>query len=1291
MHRSLGTLLIVILSFCINSISAANTNQLVNLINQGEYERALLYAKDIRVWINVPQGSIVLDLDSAIRFTELSKAYNSLRNERKKIRLFLADVCMEQGQVLSKNDRWSDDACLNFLFAEYTRRGILGNEDPSALQAFRASSYTRKSVFSYLGTPLPNEGFLLKEISIMKACNRSKKDIAIRYRILCMLENKLKEYGKAVIYGQQAYDLFTSLPHGGVGELEDIVTQLAWAYYQTKDYENAEKYYIVLLKNFYKAFTRGDQENEKSYHKDLYRLAYSQYKQKKYAEAVDNFVKVRDYRKTTLGAENESYISVTEKIGYCYYYQKKYKSAIPYLKEVVTYNDKNNIQDNNAIDIERKLAISYYKTYKYKSSIPYFKKVVEYYRSNNSKNDNYIDALYWLGSAYYYNKQYSKAIENLEPVESYYAQNKDKSVSSYAHILKILGDSYLKRYKYAQAELTYTKIISNLKVANQTSDEIYAIAKKKLADSYKNQGKTAEALVTYKEALTLLYKLPNTDCEEIIDAHLSAAGLYESAGDYAHTEKNYLDALNLACNEQCKSKELSLIYNNLYVLYSNLGDYDRANKLLRNATRSMEKEGRENDPLYCTLLNNIGNLYIEQGKNEKAKQALERALEVAHKQKDNESIPYIYSNFGLLNVNNDKGEQYFKEAIDSLSVSEISQAIDKISFISNLIDYYIGRDQTDKAMPYIQQIEDIISTYHLEDNPQSARVYSTIANLYNKSKDFAKALTYTEKMLSLVKNQFANAVDFMSEQQRESLWNEMNNKFVMGNIICHNAYFSLITHAAEVAYDAELFKKGILLSSANLINQSILSSGNEQLINQWHYLKGLKSDLQDNTLDSKQKEEITQEIEKTEKEIIAKSADYRQSRKMANLTWKDVQRNLNKNEIAIEFMEVRGRGDTCTYCALVICPKESSPLLIPLFTSVELQPLLEQGQTNPNILYSYEEKGQQVSEYIWKALKPYIKKSKTIYFAPSGLLHQLAIETLPYSKNKTYGDVFNLVRLTSTRETVFRNKELKYNNAVLYGGIDYSIGISEMEKNSSIYNTETMFAVRGLDSDSTNRGSIAFLDSTLSEVNTISEILKNKFIHTTTYSGSEANEESFKALSGTHPDIIHIATHGFYWSDSIAKRTKYITNRRDYNTNTIIAPMRRCGLLFAGSSLAYMGYGAQLPSNVQDGILTAQEISILNFKGVNLVALSACETGVGDITGEGVYGLQRALKIAGVQTIIMSLWQVEDAATKMIMTEFYEQWQIKKKTKREAFKIAQKRVRKYYPNPRSWAAFVILD
>jgi CHAT domain-containing protein len=212
-----------------------------------------------------------------------------------------------------------------------------------------------------------------------------------------------------------------------------------------------------------------------------------------------------------------------------------------------------------------------------------------------------------------------------------------------------------------------------------------------------------------------------------------------------------------------------------------------------------------------------------------------------------------------------------------------------------------------------------------------------------------------------------------------------------------------------------------------------------------------------------------------------------------------------------------------------------------------------------------------------------------------------------------------------------------------------------------------------------------FLKGTLVEAEAINKELQEFKISTTLFSGENANEESFKSLSSKSPTIIHIATHGFYIADNKSKNTDLEAGNNFKNNKN---PLFRCGLIMAGVNRVWTGNKAI--EGVDDGILTAFEVSNLDLSNTKLVVLSACETGLGDIKGsEGVYGLQRAFKMAGVHYMITTLWEIQDEVTVEFMKVFYQQW-LKGKDIHDAFKLAQVEMRNKY-EANYWAAFVLVE
>jgi CHAT domain-containing protein len=224
-------------------------------------------------------------------------------------------------------------------------------------------------------------------------------------------------------------------------------------------------------------------------------------------------------------------------------------------------------------------------------------------------------------------------------------------------------------------------------------------------------------------------------------------------------------------------------------------------------------------------------------------------------------------------------------------------------------------------------------------------------------------------------------------------------------------------------------------------------------------------------------------------------------------------------------------------------------------------------------------------------------------------------------------------------------------------------------------------------------GGFTYLDGTLREVEKIQKLLNDNKVNPLTITGNDATEESFKSLNNLKsPVFIHIATHGFFFPEPLKTGTNqpYLKKSAFDPFKNSENPLLRSGLIFAGANHAWKNQ--PLPANVEDGILLASEVAEMYLPNTMLVVLSACETGLGDIKGnEGVFGLQRAFRMAGVRYLINSLWQVPDYQTSELMTKFYEYW-LSGLPIHDSFRNAQTFLKhKYSDNPFNWAAFVLLE
>lgn len=412
---------------------------------------------------------------------------------------------------------------------------------------------------------------------------------------------------------------------------------------------------------------------------------------------------------------------------------------------------------------------------------------------------------------------------------------------------------------------------------------------------------------------------------------------------------------------------------------------------------------------------------------------------------------------------------------------------------------------------------------------------------------------------------------------------------------------------------------------------------------------------------------------------------YKQLYKGMTVDWKEIQRKLSSKDIAIEFITTKD-SINLTYYALIIDKNCKYPNLIFLFNQSDyfFQNII-QNNTKADL--------EIIGDLVWKPILNQYNQVENVYFSPDGILNVLPVE---YSKVEGIGEItehYNLYRLSSTKEIVFHNKELSKNNAVLYGGLDYDM----LAKESSNYKEEgkEYSLLRSINA----RGGFDPLLSTLEEVNEISDILKKDNVSTTLYTGEYGTEDSFKNLSGKDINLLHLSTHGMYVGPNIVEQKRkennfdfleLITNEKDPVKEDIV--LTHSFLVMSGGNK--LSHREKNESGMNDGILTAFEISQTDLSKVDLVVLSACETGLGDVDNGGVYGLQRGFKKSGANTILMSLDKVDDEATKILMVEFYKNL-MSGKSKHQSLKDAQKHLRQVdngkYDKPEYWASFIMLD
>lgn len=799
---------------------------------------------------------------------------------------------------------------------------------------------------------------------------------------------------------------------------------------------------------------------------------------------------------------------------------------------------------------------------------------------------------------------------------------------------------------------------------------------------------TLNAFASWGEAATLYLDIAaTTNNNPIAKATLqeSAAMNYINQEDYQTAEKLLLNNIEiLGANK--KSKVYRRTLSQLSNLYSGIHNYSKAKDYAAEAKFRYE-EALDFSRRYILCLHRCATLERGNGNYFLALLLEDVALQELYRNKT----------FGVISGHAISREQFLANLLSSAALHynqvgfwdeayanieaaiKIAEAnnLDASTYYSNMADLCIAAREFDRAVSASQK------AYLLSDSDKNKIQIGTTLCL---SQFLARQPISTEVVAqsshylqSLINQTFS----FTSMDERRNFWSYFEYYFPLLNFL---TYQSGDNHLYGHIYNNILVEKGLLLRTSNSLKDQILNAGNQEDVRMYDHLLQLRNLLSSLTQDKYSS--VVDEIEEIDKYLTRKYSSYANFANSNGVTWDKVRDHLNEDDIAIEFYNIprvtwhedgKDLDGEYRYCAVILKSGYEQPRIMPLFTEDRLKTIQSEDYYETDSLYNL----------IWKPFEEELKGVRNIYFAADRDLHKIGIEYAPLPEGDLIGDKYNLYRLSSTRILAENKAKSKKESAVLYGGLKYDLGKDELIAESRSANYHPTTVSRAFINDNLRYG-VKYLPGTLKEVEEISHNFSGNTRLITDISGTE---ESFKSLAGSAIDIIHFATHGFFWSEEDAQKRDYVTflnplNRANQSEED--KALMRSGLLFSGANIGLKG--EELPDDVEDGVLTALELSNMNLGHVDMVVMSACESGLGETLGEGVFGLQRGFKLAGANTLLMSLWKVDDTATKMLMTEFYKHY-LSGKSKQESLHLAQESLRNSseYSDPQYWAAFILLD
>ena len=762
------------------------------------------------------------------------------------------------------------------------------------------------------------------------------------------------------------------------------------------------------------------------------------------------------------------------------------------------------------------------------------------------------------------------------------------------------------------------------------------------------KGDYTEAEQQARKANTITTTIFGDQSTKTVPSMLLLADVYTTIGDYEKAEGLLKKAIEIQTNKFGEEhidvgnsiSKLALVY-----FYEDRPLTEIQN-LFQKAERIIGKKLGSNNPTYADILKNMAIANIAAGNYSLATTYLDQAQSVWSKK------------IGKRNNINAATTQVLKGDI-----------------------YYKQKDYT-QAEKFYEDAQKQYQRVFSKNHPEYVKVQSKLSKTYFMQARYKDSQNEMEEVLANYKGFIEDYFPALSEREKAKFWNTIKGDYEFYNTL-------IISRNRTNRYIGELFNnalltKALLLNSSIKVRQRILNSEDEELISlytKWVEDKELLTaalsmsaqDLEENKINPAS---LEASVELLEKSISLKSEIFAESADNDVITWDNVKESLGENEVAIEMVRFRVFDheftDSVMYALLYVKgDKRSEPEMILLEDGKNLEGRYLKFYRNS---IKYKVKDRFSYEMYWEPIESKVGTVSSLYISPDGVYNQINLEAIPTPDGKYVLDNSNIILVSNTKD-LYINKikskgttEKQY--AMMFGNPKFYLSTKPGNPLPTSGLTRSTAQV------------VSSLPGTQKEIEELDDLLDRQGWETEKYMEDLAAEVQIKKV--TNPRIFHVATHGFFKeAKKEAKLDQEFNETAAYDN-----PLLKTGLLLAGAGDILNQ--TQFNYNVNNGILTAYEAMNLNLDQTDLVVLSACETGLGEIeAGEGVYGLQRAFLVAGARTIIMSLFKVSDDATQQLMLKFYRKW-IETGNKRQAFIDAKKEIRNEYGDPIYWGPFVMI-
>jgi CHAT domain-containing protein/tetratricopeptide (TPR) repeat protein len=960
-------------------------------------------------------------------------------------------------------------------------------------------------------------------------------------------------------------------------------------------------------------------------------------------------------------------------------------------------------QNLDKIDEIERLAEESFSKGDYRKSEILFIKLMEIIRSSlGEDHPSYAASLNNLAIVYESIGDYKNAEklhkESLKIIRS----SLGKDDPDYARSLGNLANVYESMGEYSKAEKLHKESLKIIRRSLGEDHPSYAASLNNLGVVYQSMGEYSKAEKLHEEALAIRSKSLGEDHPDYAASLNNLANVYESIGDYKNAEKLQKGSLEITLRSLGEDHpDYARSLSNLANVYELIGDYKEAEKLHKKALGIIGRSLGKNHSDYATSLTLLAGVYRSIGEYSKAEKLHEEALAIRSKSLGKDHPDYASSLNNLAEIygsigNYKKAKRSFMEAIEIQRKTLGKDHPDYASSLNNIALIYDSIGNLKEAERLFKEALKIILKSLGEEHPDTSNLISNLAFVYCVDNRIDDAFDFIKNAIEIDDKVIRNIFSMADEKQKLAYLGKIRGRLdILLSVVLANRSSSSI----KFAFDTVLRRKGIVAELLAVQREQLLAEKNPHLRSKFEELSRIRNMMimryqkektsRDWLRMQKEIEKLDERRESLERELSRRIPEYLIERRIATADAAAVSKLLRNGSVLIEFVRFYKVGIKSTesrnkslseegprYSAF-ICRKDVPNKLemIDLGDAKSIDCAIADLR-NDIIGGAESEQDSSISmidclktrleNLILKKLEPSFKGCKEVIICPDGQLNLLPFEILRCEDGKMLIDDYTVSYLCTGRDLlrVRRNIKKQHGSSKVIANPDFDLTVNskgKKEKEETHYNRSREF----------DRGKhiVHELPATNFEGEFIAGMLAVRPV-------MRGNALEGKIRKMQSPKILHIATHGFFFDDDDWSVLRQNSSRLEFSSNLerlaikMENPLLRSGLTLAG----YNTYqrGGNLPPEAEDGALTAEDVSEMDLSGTELVVLSACGTGLGDVrAGEGVFGLRRTFVIAGAKTLIVSLWPVDDLATMLLMNRFYRNLLRRKMPKAKSLRDAQ--------------------